>query len=74
MAWHQGQAYGQDLRDRVLHAPGSLAAVSARFGVSKSSVARVHSRHRRLGEDPRGLTATVYRRSSAAWMRHWWPA
>lgn len=55
MAWHQGQAYGQDLRDRVLNAPGSIAEVSARFGVSKSYVARARSRRRRRGEDTPGV-------------------
>ncbi len=50
MAWHQGQAYGQDLRDRVLAASGSIQDVAARFAVSKSYVARVRSRRKRLGE------------------------
>jgi transposase len=54
MAWHPGQAYGQDLRDRVLNSPGSIAEVAARFGVSKSYVARALSRRRRLGEDTPG--------------------
>jgi transposase len=51
MAWHRGQAYGQDLRDRVLNANGSIAEVAARFGVSKSYVARARSRRHRLAED-----------------------
>jgi transposase len=54
MSWHRGQAYGQDLRDRVLGATGSLADVAARFGVSKTYVARARSRRRRLGEDTPG--------------------
>lgn len=54
MAWHQGQAYGQDLRDRVLSASGSIAEVAARFRVSKSYVARARSRRRRLGDDTPG--------------------
>jgi transposase len=54
MAGHQGQAYGQDLRDRVLGAPGSIAEVAARFGVSQSDVARARSRRRRLGVDTPG--------------------
>lgn len=54
MAWHQGQAYGQDLRDRVLNANGSIAEVAIRFKVSKSYVARARSRKRRLGEDSPG--------------------
>lgn len=32
MAWHQGQAYGQDLRDRILNASGSIAQVANRSG------------------------------------------
>ena len=54
MAWHLGQAYGQDLRDRVLNSPGSIAEVAARFGVSRSYVARARSRRRYLGEDTPG--------------------
>jgi transposase len=54
MGWHQGQAYGQDLRDRVLNASGSIAEVATRFRVSKSYVARARSRRRRLGDDTPG--------------------
>jgi transposase len=54
MAWHQGQAYGQDLRDRVLNASGSIAQVANRFQVSKSYVARARSRRRQLGDDAPG--------------------
>ena len=54
MAYHHGQAYGQDLRDRVLNSPGSIAQVAARFGVSCSYVARARSRRRRLEEDTPG--------------------
>lgn len=54
MAWHQGQAYGQDLRDRVLSASGSITELAARFKVSKSYVARARSRRRRLGDDAPG--------------------
>jgi len=54
MVWHLGQAYGQDLRDRVLNAPGSIREVAARFGVSQSYVARARSRRRRHGEDTPG--------------------
>ena len=50
MAWHRGQAYAQDLRDRVLSAQGSISAVAQRFAVSPSYVARVRSRQRRLGQ------------------------
>ena len=55
MAWHLGQAYGQDLRDRVLRAEGSIREVAVRFGVSHSYVARARSRRRRLGEDTPGV-------------------
>lgn len=54
MVWHPGQAYGQDLRDRVLNAQGSIREVALRFGVSESYVARARSRRRRLGEDTPG--------------------
>ena len=54
MVWHIGQAYGQDLRDRVLNAKGSIREVAVRFGVSKSYVARARSR-RRHGEDTPGM-------------------
>ena len=36
MSWRNGQAYAQDLRERVLAAPGVLRAVAERFGVSPS--------------------------------------
>ena len=55
MAWHPGQAYGQDLRDRVLSATGSIAEVANRFRVSKSYVTRARSRRRHLGEDTAGI-------------------
>jgi transposase len=55
MAWHSGQAYGQDLRDRVLSANGSIAEVASRFRVSKSYVARARSRRRHLGEETAGV-------------------
>src|SRR5215218_7331126 len=51
MAWRRGQAYGQDLRERVLGATGlSLRAAAARFAVSPSYVAKVRARLRELGE------------------------
>ena len=51
MAWRRGQAYGQDLRERVLGATGlSLRAAAARFAVSPSYVAKVRARLRRTGE------------------------
>lgn len=55
MGWRQGQAYGQDLRDRVLGASGSIRDVAARFGVSRSYVSRARSRRRRYGEDGPGV-------------------
>ena len=51
MAWRRGQAYGQDLRERVLGAAGlSLRAAAARFAVSPSYVAKVRARLRDMGE------------------------
>ncbi len=51
MSWRRGQAYGQDLRDRVLAAVSEpIRAVAARFGVSPSYVSKVHSRCRKTGE------------------------
>ena len=50
MAWHRGQAYGQDLRDRVLAAEGTIHEVAERFAVSDSYVVRARSRQRRLGK------------------------
>lgn len=50
MAWRLGQAYGQDLRDRVLMAEGTVHAVAERFAVSDSYVARARGKRRRLGD------------------------
>jgi hypothetical protein len=50
MAYRRGQAYSQDLRDRVLAAPGSAAIVGARFGVSRSYVIKARQRRDRQGE------------------------
>lgn len=50
MAWRRGQAYGQDLRERVLAASGSIREVAERFEVSTSYVSKVRGRCRRLGE------------------------
>jgi transposase len=50
MHWHRGQAYGQDLRDRVLAmADAPLREVAARFGVSASFVSKARARQRELG-------------------------
>lgn len=54
MSWRKGQAYGQDLRDRVLAAPGMLREVAQRFGVSQAYVCRVRARRERLGQTSPG--------------------
>ncbi|WP_349276572.1 transposase [Polaromonas hydrogenivorans] len=54
MSWRRGRAYAQDLRDRVLAAPGRLREVAERFGVSAAYVSRVRSRHGRLGQTSAG--------------------
>ena len=71
MIWHPGQAYGQDLRDRVLCAKGSIREVALRFSVSESYVARARSRRRRLGEDTPGCNAIMSQPNSVAWSRFW---
>jgi transposase len=51
MAWRRGQAYSQDLRDRVLAADDLSAREAAeRFGVSPSYVVEVRQRRDRRGE------------------------
>ncbi len=50
MSWKKGQAYGQDLRDRVLAMPGVLREVAQRFGVSQAYVCRVRARRDKLGQ------------------------
>ena len=51
MAWRRGQAYGQDLRDRVLACGDmTLVQIAARFGVSPSYVSKVRARLRDLGD------------------------
>jgi transposase len=54
MSWRRGQAYGQDLRDRVLQTPGRLCEVAARFGVSASYVCRARARSQQLGQSSPG--------------------
>ncbi|MFD2407983.1 IS630 family transposase [Azorhizophilus paspali] len=54
MGWRRGQAYGQDLRDRVLAAEGSIREVASRFAVSDSYVARARSRQQ-LGQVSAGV-------------------
>lgn len=50
MSWRKGQAYGQDLRDRVLAMPGVLREVAQRFGVSQAYVCRARARRDKLGQ------------------------
>jgi transposase len=51
MAWRRGQAYGQDLRDRVLAAEGeTVRQIAARLLVSPSYVVKVRARLRQTGE------------------------
>jgi transposase len=50
MGWRRGQAYSQDLRDRVLAVEGPSRAVAARFGVSVSYVIKARQRRNRSGE------------------------
>ncbi len=60
MAWRRGQAYGQDLRERVLGAVGlSLRAAAARFAVSPSYVAKARARLRETGETTPGPGETT---------------
>lgn len=33
MAWRSGQAYGQDLRDRILSAQGSINAIAQTLAI-----------------------------------------
>lgn len=54
MVWRRGQAYAQDLRDRVLTAEGPSRAVAARFGVSVSYVVKARQRLVRDGVDAAG--------------------
>jgi transposase len=50
-SWRRGQAYSQDLRERVLAAEElSARAAAARFGVSVSYVVKARQRRDRLGE------------------------
>ena len=50
MAWRKGQAYGQDLRDRVLQATGRVVDIAVRFGVSPAYVSRTRARCEQLGQ------------------------
>lgn len=56
MGWRLGQAYGQDLRDRVLAMSGApIREVAARFGVSPSYVSKARARQRDLCDATPGL-------------------
>ena len=55
MSWRKGQAYGQDLRDRVLAMPGVLREVAERFGVSQAYVCRARARRKKLGQTSPGV-------------------
>lgn len=51
MAWRKGQAYSQDLRDRVLAAVDEpIRSIAARLGVSPSYVSKVRARFRATGQ------------------------
>lgn len=51
MAWRRGQAYGQDLRGRVLACPDlTLVQVATRFRVSPSYVTKARARLRELSD------------------------
>lgn len=54
MSWRNGQAYAQDLRDRVLATPGVLREVAERFGVSQAYVCRARARREKLGQTSPG--------------------
>jgi hypothetical protein len=54
MSWRNGQAYAQDLRDRVLAAPGVLREVTERFGVSQAYVFQARACRERLGQTSPG--------------------
>jgi transposase len=49
MMWRRGQAYSQDLRDRILSAQGSARMVAAQFLVSVSYVVKARQRRDRQG-------------------------
>ena len=55
MSWRNGQAYAQDLRDRVLAMPGVLREVAERFGVSQAYVCRARARREKLGQTSPGV-------------------
>jgi hypothetical protein len=54
MAWRRGQAYSQDLRDRILAVEGSARAVARQFLVSVSYFIKVRQRRDRRREATSG--------------------
>lgn len=67
MGWRRGQAYSQDLRDRVLAADDLSAREAAeRFGVSPSYVVKVRQRRDQAGEVTPGLQHSWTPRKLAA--------
>ena len=54
MSWRKGQAYGQDLRDRVLAAPCVRREVTERFGVSQAYACRTRARYNKFGQTSLG--------------------
>lgn len=67
MGWRRGQAYSQDLRDRVLAAEGSAREVAARYGVSTSYVVKARQRRDRFGETAARPQRSHTPRRLAAW-------
>lgn len=67
MAWRRGQAYAQDLRDRVLAAEGSARAVAAQFLVSVSYVIKARQRRDRTGAITPGPQHSHTPRKLASW-------
>ena len=65
MGWRRGQAYSQDLRDRVLAAEGSARSVAAQFLVSVSYVVKVRQRRERQGQIAPGAQHSHTRRKLA---------
>ncbi len=59
----RGQAYSQDLRDRVLAAVGEpIRLIAARLSVSASYVSKVQGKARAPARERRGRSATMSRR------------
>lgn len=67
-SWRRGQAYSQDLRERVLAADALSARQAAeRFGVSVSYVVKVRQRRDRLGQTTPGPQRSWTPRKLAAY-------